>query len=441
MPWREVNFDGLVGPTHHYGGLAPGNLASARHGGQVSNPRQAALQGLAKMRWMLDRGLPQGVLPPQLRPNLGALRQLGFQGPPQRLLAQAWQQEPTLFSAACSASAMWVANAATVIPSCDHPQQRCVLIPANLISHLHRQLEVAATYDLLRHVFASRDHFQVARPLPGVAALGDEGAANHMRIPVPGAGALHVFVYGRDGDDVTGPRRYPARQTRHACEALARAGNLDPKRVLYWQQLPDAIDAGVFHNDVIALSHTGVLLCHERAFVDQPQCLQQLQARAGGKLRIVQVPEQAISLQRAVDSYLFNSQLLGPVDHPMLVLPLEAERDAQVRQYVEVELRRALRLREVVYMDLRQSMSNGGGPACLRLRITLHESELNALQGRLLLNDERHRQLVQLVERRYPESLTLEQLSHWPTAREMMDIVAEIYGVLDLPTRLLERFQ
>ncbi|MGA8031441.1 MAG: N-succinylarginine dihydrolase, partial [Casimicrobiaceae bacterium] len=44
-----MNFDGIPGPTHNYSGLAQGNLAAERNAQQVSNPREAALQGLEKM--------------------------------------------------------------------------------------------------------------------------------------------------------------------------------------------------------------------------------------------------------------------------------------------------------------------------------------------------------------------------------------------------------
>ena len=50
MRAREINFDGLVGPSHNYAGLSPGNLASARNAGAISYPRAAALQGIEKMR-------------------------------------------------------------------------------------------------------------------------------------------------------------------------------------------------------------------------------------------------------------------------------------------------------------------------------------------------------------------------------------------------------
>ncbi|HBQ53569.1 MAG TPA: succinylarginine dihydrolase, partial [Erythrobacter sp.] len=47
---REINFDGIVGPSHNYAGLSLGNIASASHKGSASYPRAAALQGVAKMR-------------------------------------------------------------------------------------------------------------------------------------------------------------------------------------------------------------------------------------------------------------------------------------------------------------------------------------------------------------------------------------------------------
>jgi len=73
----EINFDGIVGPSHNYAGLSLGNLASAKHGGSVSYPRAAALQGLGKMRHNMGLGLTQGLLCPLPRPNHGLLAALG----------------------------------------------------------------------------------------------------------------------------------------------------------------------------------------------------------------------------------------------------------------------------------------------------------------------------------------------------------------------------
>ena len=272
----EINFDGIPGPTHNYAGLAHGNLAAERHAQQVANPREAALQGLAKMRALAARGFPQAVLPPHERPFLPALRALGFAGSDAEVLARAAREAPRMLAACSSAAAMWVANAATVSPSADTADGRVHFTPANLVSHFHRAIEAATTTRVLRAIFADARKFVVHDPLPAAPQLGDEGAANHTRFAgSDGTPGVELFVYGRAAYDaaVGGPRQYPARQTREACEAIARRHGLDPARTVFAQQHPDAIDAGVFHNDVIAVGHDAVLFCHEQAWVEQPAVL------------------------------------------------------------------------------------------------------------------------------------------------------------------------
>src|SRR6266516_5738796 len=275
----EINFDGLPGPTHNYSGLAEGNLASERHKSLASNPRQAALQGLAKMKTLVDRGFAQGVLPPHERPDIAALRALGFAGSEKDVLATAARQAPQLLAACSSAAAMWAANAATDSPSADTADGRVHFTPANLVAHFHRSLEAATTTRVLRAIFADERRFAVHEPLPPAQQLGDEGAANHTRFTAAdNAAGIELFVYGRVAFDVEAPapRRFPARQTREASEAVARRHALAPQRTLYAQQHPDAIDAGVFHNDVIAVGSGSVLFCHERAFVGQETVMRAL---------------------------------------------------------------------------------------------------------------------------------------------------------------------
>ncbi|MBV8781268.1 MAG: N-succinylarginine dihydrolase, partial [Phycisphaerae bacterium] len=134
---REYNFDGIVGPTHNYAGLSPGNLASARNKQSVSNPRAAALEGLAKMRLLHDLGVPQAVLPPQERPHVATLHALGFNGSDHQVIKRAFAVDPTLVAACTSASAMWAANAATVSPSADTADHRIHFTAANLCGLLH----------------------------------------------------------------------------------------------------------------------------------------------------------------------------------------------------------------------------------------------------------------------------------------------------------------
>jgi len=405
----EINFDGLPGPTHNYSGLAEGNLASERHKNLASNPRQAALQGLAKMKTLADRGFAQGVLPPHERPDVAALRALGFSGDDAQVLSGAARSAPQLLAACSSAAAMWVANAATVSPSADTADHRVHFTPANLISHFHRSLEAPTTTRVLRAIFADDRHFAVHDPLPSAPQFGDEGAANHTRFAAAAdAPGVELFVYGRAGFDAgaPAPRRFPARQTREASEAVARRHALAPERTLYAQQHPDAIDAGVFHNDVIAVGSGSVLFCHERAFVGQETVMRALRDSVGACFTSIVVTEREVSLERAVATYLFNSQLLARPDGSMvLVAPAECREDAAVSALLDRLISDGGTIREVLTFDLRQSMQNGGGPACLRLRVALTPAERDAVPARIWLDDALYAEIVAWVGRHYRDRL------------------------------------
>jgi succinylarginine dihydrolase len=405
----EVNFDGLPGPTHNYSGLATGNLASERNKSLVANPRQAALQGLAKMKALAERGFAQAVLPPHERPDVAALRALGFSGTDHELLAAAGRHAPQLLAACSSAAAMWVANAATVSPSADTADGRVHFTPANLVAHLHRSLEASTTTRVLREIFRDAERFVVHEALPAAHQLGDEGAANHTRFTsagdVPG---IEFFVYGRGAFDAQGlaPRRFPARQAREASEAVARRHLLAPERVVFARQHPDAIDAGVFHNDVIAVGAGVVLFCHERAYIDQDAVLAALAEKVGEAFTPIVVRESEVSLERAVGTYLFNSQLLELSGGGLLlVAPAECRHDPAVSALLERLVSNGDAIREVLTFDLKQSMRNGGGPACLRLRVTLTPAERRAISARIWLDDALYRELIAWVERHYRDRL------------------------------------
>lgn len=386
----EINFDGIPGPTHNYAGLARGNLAAERNANLVANPREAALQGLAKMQALAARGIPQAVLPPHERPALAALRALGFAGTDAQVLARAAREAPALLSACSSAAAMWVANAATVSPSPDTADGRVHFTPANLASHFHRALEAPTTTAILRAIFADRSRFAVHDPLPASPQTGDEGAANHTRLGRDLASpAVEFFVHGRrafGGGPV--PARYPARQTFEASAAVARRHRLDPALVLFAQQNPRAIDAGVFHNDVIAVGHRDVLFCHEHAFVDTHAVLADLAERVGPSFAPVVVRDAQVPLADAVATYLFNSQLVDrPQGGMLLVAPAECRENARVAAFLDELVADGGPIREIVAFDLRQSMRNGGGPACLRLRVALDAAERAAVTANVFLDD------------------------------------------------------
>jgi succinylarginine dihydrolase len=393
MALVEINFDGLVGPSHNYAGLSLGNLASANHGGDPSYPRAAALQGLDKMRHNLALGLAQGFFAPLPRPNDAFCTALALREPGNS--TGNWAAETRLRAAAWSASSMWTANAATVSPAPDTADGRCHLTAANLVTMPHRSQEWPDTVQQLRLAFADVAYFAVHDAIP--PCFGDEGAANHMRMaPRHDAPGLELFVYGRPG----GP--FPARQHEQASRAVARLHGLDPARVLFVEQSGEAIAAGAFHNDVVAVANERVLFTHEQAFADPEGTYAAIRA-ALPEAEIVIVPAGEVSLPDAIRSYLFNAQLLTLPDGAMrLVIPSEAWETPSVRGYLDRLLATNGAIRQVDPVDVRQSMANGGGPACLRLRVVADPATIDP---RFLLDPARIDLLARTVEAWWPEQI------------------------------------
>lgn len=412
MALVEINFDGIIGPSHNYAGLSLGNIASASNAGDTSYPRAAALQGLAKMRHNLALGLTQGFLLPLPRPNAAFLAAIGADGSEdQRLLAAAW-----------SASSMWTANAATVSPAPDTADGRCHLTAANLVTMPHRSQEWPDTVKQLRLAFADSAHFVVHDAVP--ACFGDEGAANHMRMgsghDAPG---IEIFVYGKSG----GP--FPARQHEQASRAVARLHGLDPARTLFVEQNPEAIAAGAFHNDVVAVANERVLFTHEQAFADPDGTYAAIRERLP-EAEIVIVPAAAVSLADAIKSYLFNAQLLTlPSGEMALVIPLEAWEHAAVRTWLDAMLASNGPIRRVLPVDVRQSMANGGGPACLRLRVVADPTRVDP---RFLLDDAKIARIEAVVAAHWPQSLRPEQLGDPALAAQVIAARNELLKVLSL---------
>ncbi len=426
----EVNFDGLVGPTHNYAGLSLGNRASMGHAGMVSSPRRAARQGLAKMRLLTELGLAQGVLPPQRRPDPNILRRLGFG--PDATPADVHRRSPQLVPAIMSASPMWAANAATVSPSADTADRRVHLTPANLSSTTHRSFESGQTGRILAAIFADQARFEVHDPLPGAAAFADEGAANHGRLtPSHGEPGLQVFVYGRDADEPVSPGGFPRRQTRLAGELISRSHGVAPNRVLFVRQADAAIDAGAFHNDVVSVVNEDVVLAHQSAFED-PGLLSA--AIDGLPVRLVEVAADRVPLEDAISSYLFNSQLVTLPDGSMtLIAPAEVDETESTAAYLaEAVADPGNPIASVHSLDLRESMHNGGGPACLRLRVVLTDAERRALTGRVLLDEPLLAELERWVDAHYRDELTPNDLADPALAGESDRALDELTTILDL---------
>ncbi|MDO7842992.1 N-succinylarginine dihydrolase [Sphingomonas immobilis] len=408
----EINFDGLIGPSHNFAGLSPGNLAATRNAGATAFPRKAALEGIAKMRANLALGLTQGVLMPLARPDHVWLA---------RLATDYMSAAPHLQAQALSASAMWAANAATVSPAPDTADGRCHLSPANLVTMPHRSHEWPGTLAQLRLAFAD-PAFIVHEAVP--APFGDEGAANHMRLcDGHGASGVEIFVYGVSG----GP--FPARQHREASAAVARAHGLDPARTLFVQQSEEAIAAGAFHNDVVAVANERVLFAHEKAFADREGFYAALRALLP-QVEIVEVPEAEVSLADAISSYLFNAQLVSPPDGVMtLIAPEEARANPSVRAYMKGLIAGNGPIRRVGIVDVRQSMANGGGPACLRLRVVADPATIDP---RFLVDAEKLDRIAAVVEAHWPEEIAHDAIGDPALIARIESARAALLETLDL---------
>ncbi len=436
----EMNFDGLVGPTHGYAGLSYGNPAAMRHEGSMSNPREALRQGLDKMKLCADLGIPQGVLPPRERPYLPVLRRLGFQGSDEDILRQAAAQDPVLLAASASASSMWAANAATVSPSADTDDGRVHFTPANLTTQFHRSLETVSTAEALRLIFPSPEYFVHHPPLPSGPHFSDEGAANHTRLcPSIHEPGLEIFVYGKKAFHSSDalPKKYPARQTMEASNAVARLHGLHADRVLFLKQNPDAVDAGVFHNDVIAVGHENVFLVHEQAFAEGKEAVAKIKRAFEGLAQapphVIEIPRERISLETAVETYLFNSQLLTLPDRSLCLLaPKECAEHPAAAHILEELPELGTPIRRIVYVDVRQSMKNGGGPACLRLRVVLRDQERRAVHANIVYSAKLHQRLLKWGDAHYRDRLHPRDLADPALLRESRTALDELTDILEL---------
>lgn len=430
----EANADGLIGPTHSYAGLSPGNLASSLHAGKPSNPRAAVRQGLDKMKVLADLGLPQFVLPPQERPDIAFIRGLGFAGSDAQVLEKAWADAPTFAAAACSASSMWAANAATVTPSADSGDDRVHFTPANLVTNLHRNLEHTQTKRALEALFPDPSRFAVHDALPGVSHLADEGAANHVRLCAEhGAPGVNLLVWGREAwEGWDGP--YPARQTHEASQAIARRHGVTG--ALFPRQGRMAIAEGTFHNDVVCVGTLNTLLFHELAFEDKAGTLAAIRKAAEGRFEpiFVEVSAADLPLADAISSYLFNSMLVQVPGEDRLTLICPTETRDNPRSHAVAERIAASNgpIGRVRYVDVRQSMMNGGGPACLRLRVVLTDAELAATNPAMRLTDDLYARLGDWADRWYRETLSPEDLVDPALLDESRGALDELTGILKL---------
>lgn len=232
-------------------------------------------------------------------------------------------------------------------------------------------------------------------------------------------------------------KRFPARQAEQAARAIARRHRLRAKQTWFCQQAPLAIDQGVFHNDVIAVGNLNLLLCHSKAYLDQAERLQALKTafrEATGEELIVRVfSSEELPLKDAVQSYFFNSQLIGLPDGGQTVIAPKECRENPVAQACLVSLRNEENpIRSFEFTDLTESMQNGGGPACLRLRIVLTEQERRRAHPDSFLTPTLYESLLEWIDRHYREMLHADDLRDPALLEESHTALDELTGILNL---------
>ena len=388
------------------------------------------------MKSLADLGMIQGVLAPQERPDIQTLRRLGFTGSDSTVLENAALQAPEVFQACCSASSMWTANAATVSPSADTADGRVHFTPANLANKFHRSLEPEVTGRILKATFSNEKYFHHHKHLPDNEHFGDEGAANHTRLCSNyGHAGVEIFVFGRYAFDNSkpAPKKYPARQTFESCTAIARLHGLSDDGVVYIQQNPEVIDQGVFHNDVIAVGNQNVLFYHQQAFYNTDKALSEIKYKFGDSpLHFIQVDTTDVSVQEAIKTYLFNTQIITlPSGEMAIIAPTECEESPAVSAYLANLVQQNTPIKQVKYYDVKQSMRNGGGPACLRLRVAMTDQEIDGVNQATLINDSQFERLNNWVDKHYRDTLSINDLRD-------PKLLVESRSALDELTQLLK---
>lgn len=391
------NFDGLVGCTHNYAGLSQGNLASMTHKNAISNPQQAALQGLKQMKLVYDIVGIQGFLPPQMRPNFKLLHHYGFVGTEAKVLEKAYEKRPDILAVAWSASAMWTANAATVtITDKNHVH----ITPANLLTMRHRHQELEETAFTLKNIFYQENYFTHHFPV----TMPDEGAANHMSIK--GYDKIYdIFVYS--------PTKavYPARQSLFSSQEIAR--NHECHNPIFLEQSIEAVNQGAFHNDVVAISHDNFIIYHEYAFSDD--------TLLPSDILKIKIPNMMLNLQEAIKTYLFNMRIIeNNQNEYFMIMSYDVMENKNAQDAIDYIKQHNPRIKSVIYMDLQQSMANGGGSACLRFRVPLIEK--NSVQQSYLLNNDKFNKLNDFVKNNYRDTVKPDDLRDIDFAYECLAV-------------------
>ena len=249
--------------------------------------------------------------------------------------------------------------------------------------------------------------------------------------PIMGNPGINLFVYGRLAHETWGAR-FPARQTREAFEAVVRRHAA--RGAVHLRQNASAIEAGVFHNDVVCVGALDTLLYHQAAF-EPPAAMQAQVRRAAEGLfepQFIEVAEAELPLAEAISSYLFNSMLVRVPGEARLTLiaPVDVAESPRARAVAERLAASNGPIGRVEYVDVRESMRNGGGPACLRLRVVMTPDELAAAHPAYRLDDPLHARLHDWIGRRYRDCLAPADLADPALIEECRAALDELDAIL-----------
>ena len=115
------------------------------------------------------------------------------------------------------------------------------------------------------------------------------------------------------------------------------------------------------------------------------------------------LPAAEVPLADAIRSYLFNAQLVTPPGgEQTLIVPTEARETPSVWRWIERHVAGNGPIRRVEVVDVRQSMANGGGPACLRLRVVADPATVDP---RFLVDEAKLDRIGEVIARHWPEQI------------------------------------
>lgn len=172
--------------------------------------------------------------------------------------------------------------------------------------------------------------------------------------------------------------------------------------------------------DAVAVSNENVLFVHSHAFEEREWIYDTIR-KSVPSVQIIEAPVDRVSLADAVSSYLFNSQLVTlPDGQTALIAPSECRENAAVWAWLNDSIVGQTAITRIEVIDVRESMRNGGGPACLRLRVAMSDAAVVAVDQRFLVNESTCDRLERIIEGHWPEQIAASDLSNaelWATCR------------------------